>query len=266
VLFICCAAFGGYSLAAALTNYEFGNAHYESLRAVANPTPKPTATPTPSPDQSIVSISLASEAAAFTPVPTATPAPTATPKAIDFRSLSAINSDIVGWITLPGTVIDYPIVQTGNNTKYLNELFDGTTNQLGTLFMDYENKGGFSDRHIIIYGHAMQDGSMFGSLENYSSSAYYKKHPEAVVYLPDGGAYRLVIFAATRLAAFRSNLPVSFESDSEFLAYIDEIRALSAFSTDVRVGVNDRVVSLFTCVSDSADYRFIVSGKLVPMS
>ncbi len=265
VLFIGCAAFGAVSLANSLTSYEFGNTHYEDLRDVAMITPRPTATPTPVVNDGVVPIVLAGTTDVPLPTPTPTPRPTSTPKPIDFRSLANINSDIIAWIRLPDTVIDYPIVQTNNNTRYLSHLFDGSVNQLGTLFMDYENKGGFSDRHILIYGHDMQDGSMFGSLENYMSSSYYKKHPEGILYLPDGSSYRLIIFAATRMAAFRSELPVAFESDEEFDAYIQKIRSLSAFSTDISIGPEDHVVSLCTCVPDSSDYRFIVSGKLVPM-
>ncbi|MDO4572803.1 MAG: class B sortase [Clostridia bacterium] len=264
VLFIGCTAFGAYSFASAMTNYEFGNAHYEELRAVANVTPRPT--PSPTPDPGVVPILLAAPEPEAAVTPTPTPKPTATPKPIDFAALKEINSDIIAWIRLPGTSIDYPIVQTNNNSYYLSHLFDGSSNQLGTLFMDYENKGGFSDQHILIYGHAMQDGSMFGSLENYASAAYYKSHPEAMIYLPDGSSYRLVIFAAARLAAFRSLLPVSFESDEDFLRYIEDVRAVSAFSTGLSVSANDHVVSLCTCVSDSTDYRFIVSGKLVPVA
>lgn len=270
VLFIGCAAFGAFSLATSLTSYEFGNAHYTQLRSVAEITPRPTPTPSPTPDQNIVTVMLASDAAnqpqTPTQVPTATPYASPTPEPINFEALAKINSDLIAWIRLPGTVIDYPVVQTNNNTRYLSHLFDGTSNQLGSLFMDYENKGRFNDQHILIYGHDMQDGSMFGTLENYANSAYYESHPEAMIYLPDGSIYKLEIFAAARMAAFRSELPVSFGSDDEFLAYVDKIRSLSAFSTDIRIGADDSVVSLCTCVSDSTDYRFIVSGKLTQLS
>lgn len=270
VLFIGCAAFGAVSLATSLTSYEFGNAHYKQLRSVAEITPRPTPTPSPTPDQGIVTLTLAAEAADAAPAPTlspsAVPSPSPTPEPINFEALAQINSDLIAWIRLPGTVIDYPLVQTNNNTRYLGHLFDGTSNQLGSLFMDYENKGQFNDQHILIYGHDMQDGSMFGSLSNYANSAYYKSHPEAIIYLPDGSAYKLQIFAAARMAAFRSELPVSFGSDEEFLAYVEKIRSLSAFETNIQISASDHVVSLCTCVSDSSDYRFIVSGKLIPVS
>jgi len=264
-LFIGCAAFGAVSLASSLTNYEFGNTHYEHMRSVAKITPKPTPTPTPLPDPGIVIMMLASEAEKLEPEPIPTPSPYApsTPEPINFSALLKINSELIAWVRLPDTVIDYPIVQTNNNTRYLSHLFDGTSSRLGSLFMDYENKGQFSDQHILIYGHDMQDGSMFGTLKNYTSSAYYKEHPEALIFMPDGGIYRLVIFAAARMPAFRSELPVSFDSDKEFLDYVAKIRSLSAFATDITIEANDHVVSLCTCVSDSTEYRFIVSGKLV---
>ena len=265
VLFISCAAFGAVSLATSLTNYEFGNTHYEHMRSVAKVTPRPTSTPTPMPDPGIVTITLFSEGNEPKPETLLTPIPmvVTTPEPINFDALSKINHELIAWIRLPDTVIDYPIVQTNNNTRYLSQLFDGTNSRLGSLFMDYENKGQFSDRHILIYGHDMQDGSMFGSLRNYSSSSYYKNHPEAYIYLPDGSIYKLIIFAAGRVPAFRSELPVSFNSDYDFLDYSEKIRSLSAFSVDIAIEPDDHIVSLCTCVSDSNDYRFIVSGKLV---
>lgn len=266
VLFLGSAVFGAISLASAMTNYEFGNEHYTNLRDVSKITPRPTATPTPTPDPHIFQLFLASEAAnaTSTPAQTLTPMPYAspTPEPVNFKALAAINSDLIAWIRLPGTVIDYPVVQTNNNTRYLTQLFDGSSNQLGTLFMDYENKGRFQDQHILIYGHDMQDGSMFGSLKKYANAEYYKRHPEALILLPNGSIYKLEIFAAARMAAFRSELPVAFDSNDDFLAYVDKIRSLSAFTTDIQVQAGDHVVSLCTCVSDSSDYRFIVSGKL----
>jgi len=90
--------------------------------------------------------------------PVATPTPAST---VDFAALQAINPDIVGWLTIDGTNIDYPIARHSDNDYYLHHLFTGEWNSSGCLFMDCRNEPDFSDRHTIIYGHHMDNGTMF---------------------------------------------------------------------------------------------------------
>lgn len=81
---------------------------------------------------------------------------------IDFNALAQTNPEVVGWIYAPGTNINYPVVQATDNSKYLNTLFDGTSNASGAIFLDYEdNAPGMVDQQTTIYGHHMNDGSMF---------------------------------------------------------------------------------------------------------
>lgn len=86
---------------------------------------------------------------------------------IDWNALKEINPDVVGWIIIPGTGIDYPIVQALDNATYLRTSFDGTQNLCGTIFMDCRNFSDFSDANTILYGHNMRDGSMFAILNDY---------------------------------------------------------------------------------------------------
>ena len=92
--------------------------------------------------------------------------------AVDFESLRESGPDIIGWLNLPDTVINYPVTQTDDNEYYLHHLYDGTYNKVGCLFADYENKADFSDRNTIIYGHNMRDGSMFAVLNEYDEQSY----------------------------------------------------------------------------------------------
>ncbi len=84
---------------------------------------------------------------------------------VDFETLRENGPDIIGWLSLPDTVLNYPVTHTDNNEYYLNHLYDGTYNKVGCLFADYENRADFSDRNTIIYGHNMRDGSMFAFAE-----------------------------------------------------------------------------------------------------
>ena len=104
---------------------------------------------------------------------------------MDFETLRASGPDIIGWLTLLNTAINYPVTQTDNNEYYLKHLYDGTYNKAGCLFADYENKADFSDRNTIIYGHNMRDGSMLAVLNEYDEQRYFDEHPQMYLMTPE---------------------------------------------------------------------------------
>lgn len=104
---------------------------------------------------------------------------------IDFDGLRAINEDIVAWIQIPGIGVDYPVVQGEDNEHYLHYTFDGKENIAGSIFLDYRNRADFTDRKVILYGHNMQDGSMFSQLEKYQDDDFRKAQGRVILYLPD---------------------------------------------------------------------------------
>ena len=89
---------------------------------------------------------------------------------IDWKSLRAVNPDVVAWIKIPGTVVDYPVVQTKDNQYYLKRGFDGKKNSCGTIFMNTYNRTDFSDYNTVLYGHNMKNGSMFAVINKYNSN------------------------------------------------------------------------------------------------
>lgn len=183
------------------------------------------------------------------------------PDSIDFEKLKAQNKDVVGWIFSKNGVINYPVLQGSDNSYYLNHLINGKKNINGSIFMDYAAKSDFSGANTVVYGHSMDNGSMFRTLLNYKKQSYYEKYPEMYIFTPEG-KYKLVIFAA-------------YETDSQDIAYgkiygetgfnkyVSHALTKSKIKTDVEVGVGDRLVSLSTCAYSSDDARFIVVGKLV---
>lgn len=104
---------------------------------------------------------------------------------IDFDGLRAINGDIVAWIRIPGIEVDYPVVQGEDNEHYLHYTFDGKENIAGSIFLDYRNRADFTDGKVILYGHNMQDGSMFSKLEKYQDADFRKEQGKVLLYLPD---------------------------------------------------------------------------------
>lgn len=180
----------------------------------------------------------------------------------DFSQLLQINGDAVGWITLEGTPIDYPIVQGEDNAFYLDHLFSGSWGFAGTLFMDVDNTSDFSDKNTVIYGHHLKNGSMFAALSGYRDQEYYDEHPVLSLYT-SAGDYEIQVFSG--YARDASSIPHDFDTPEDFAAYIDQVVALSDFTSDVEIGPDDRIISLVTCAYVTDNARFVVHGKLVPL-
>ena len=113
--------------------------------------------------------------------PDGTPAPQATENlnqfpVVDFNSLKGINPDVMAWIYIPGTHVNYPVVQGSDNEYYLNRLFTGKWNSAGAIFMDYRNEADLTDPHTIIYGHQMNNKTMFNDLRHYADQSFYEEH------------------------------------------------------------------------------------------
>lgn len=178
---------------------------------------------------------------------------------VNFTALHASNPQIKAWVTLPNTAVDLPIAQTSDNAFYLTHRFDGKKNKLGTPFIDAANAGDFSDRHTVIYGHAVKSGALFGSLWEYENPNYYKRHTSMTLYLPDGTQRTLTVFACARVPGVRSYVPVSFSGDDAFLGYVNELRSLSAFDSGVTVSASDRIVSFCVCPQGDERVRLLVS-------
>lgn len=182
---------------------------------------------------------------------------------VDFAKLAAENPEIRAWVRLADTTIDLPVVETTDNSFYLNHLFNEKKNKLGTPFIDAGNLGDFSDRHTVIYGHALSSGAMFGSLWEYENPNYYMRHPNIQLFLPDGRQLTLEVFACSRVQGVRSAIPISFSSEASFLSFVDGLATTSAFSSNVKVTSSDRIVSFCMVLPDGGDGRILVSCKIV---
>ena len=196
--------------------------------------------------------------------PTEVPVETA-PIYVDFEALRAQNSDVVGWIYCEGTPINYPIVQCGDNQRYVHRTFEGKRSNHGAIFMDFRNLPDFSDFNTIIYGHNLSTGAMFGSLRKFKDPAYYQEHPVMWILTPDK-AYRMDLILGHVTPA---------ESDAyEVFSYIEDLHerlefALSESTFDageIDVSQITRVVSLSTCSKEYSMARYVVIGTLVEVA
>ena len=188
---------------------------------------------------------------------------------VDFDALRENGPDIIGWLTLPDTAINYPVTQADDNEYYLHHLYDGTYNKTGCLFADYENQEDFSDRNTIIYGHNMRDGSMFAALNEYDEQSYFDGHPQMYLVTP-GAGYVVEIFTAfvakpSEFGSDTSPWRLSFKDDGTYTTWLSEMAGRSVIETDVTVTSSNKVLTLSTCTPGGAS-RFIVMGKLAAVN
>ena len=183
----------------------------------------------------------------------------------EFSWLDAIrarNADVVGWIAIPGTAVDYPFVQGKDNQVYLDRDFDGNTAAAGTIFLDARNDAGFGDFSTLLYGHNMKNGSMFGELDRFGDEAFFAEHREATLWLADG-LYSLDIiafmFVTANNAMMYDTLRLEPALHTQYLAYV--AKNARRFR-DLGVVAGDRFVTFSTCTSGRSDTRSILIARM----
>jgi sortase, SrtB family len=180
-----------------------------------------------------------------------------------FDSLLAINPDIVGWIRIDDTDIDYPVVQSGDNQYYLNHNAEKQRSQRGAIFMDYRYTDENDNAQLVIYGHHMKDGSMFGELSKYKDAAYYQEHDKiAFEGLKEPATYQ--IFSVYIYGPESRSFEYEFADAQQYQAYLDTIKRQSLYDTGVEATSDDQLLTLVTCTYEVTDARLIIHAKRVP--
>ena len=205
----------------------------------------------------------------ITEAPQNTPVPTEAPKAeipIDFEKLKKENPDIYAWIQIPGTKVDYPIVQSpSDDVYYLNHTVAGVEGYPGSIYTESLNKKDFSDKNTVIYGHNMKDGAMFGGLDQYVDPSFMNEHGEVIVYTPEH-MFTYRVFAAVTYDDRHILKSFDCNEEGQFQAFLDSVMSVqniaSQFSSSVEATVQDRIITLSTCNSNSTQ-RFLVEAVLI---
>lgn len=177
----------------------------------------------------------------------------------DFR---AVNSDVFGWLTVYGTNIDYPLVQSDSNEKYLNTAADGTYSMAGSIFLDYRNNKDFSDFNNIIHGHHMAGEVMFGEIGYFKDESYFEEHKYGSIYY-DGKYHGIDFFAFLEVDAYDNTVfrpPLTDEqSRAEYLQLIEDT---AIHYRDVGVTTEDKIVLLATCTTSITNGRHLLVGVI----
>lgn len=186
------------------------------------------------------------------------------PIEVDFDKLKSVNEDVVGWIyvdALPD--ISYPIVKGKDNQTYLHQTYEKNYNFAGTIFVDYENSGDFSDCNTLVYGHNMKNGSMFGHLKKFrEDDKLYKQDKYFWILTPERN-YRYEIITAYTTGVNSDTYTLFKGPGEEFEKYLETIKGYSEIQTDdTDLTIKDKIVTLSTCTGNEST-RFVVQGKRV---
>lgn len=211
-----------------------------------------------------------SDAPAPSDVPEPTLPPTPEPVPNPYQNGFLSNEDMAAWLQIPGTVIDYPVMWTPRDEEYyLYRDFDGSRNQNGCLILDTDSSLDPLTTNLIIHGHNMKSGAMFGSLTDYESEEYFEEHKNIILYTKECRKNYEVI-AVFRSQVFKKTDTVFkfyqfFQADTqeEFDDFYQNIKAMSLYDTGVTAEFGDNFITLSTCVYHVERGRFVVVAKEV---
>ncbi|MDD4849282.1 MAG: class B sortase [Gemmiger sp.] len=184
--------------------------------------------------------------------------PDGTNNALSLAELQGINPEVCGWLTIPDTNIDYPLVQGPDNAAYLNRDVYGNFAVSGSIFLDYKNQPDFTDFYTIIYGHHMDGGAMFGDVTNFRQEEYFAARPTGTIFLQNA-TLPLDILACVDASAYdRMLYTLNYGDAAAQQALLNYIRENAVQYREQTLAPGDVLTALSTCSTASADARTIL--------
>lgn len=186
---------------------------------------------------------------------------------IDFEELWETNPDVYAWIVIPGTDINYPILQhPTDDSYYLNHNLDGSTGRPACIYTESLNNKDFTDNNTVIYGHNMRNGTMFAQLHKFEDKDFFDEHREIIIYLPDK-VLHYKIFAVHNYDDRHLLYSFDFSDKAVYKDYLESIFSIddmnANIATEMTVTENDKIITLATCVYKKPSLRFHVQAVLV---
>lgn len=187
----------------------------------------------------------------------------------EYKILYSLNKRLIGWVKIDDTYIDYPVLQTTNNEYYLNHNFDQEEDKNGSIFLDKDCSILPRSTNLIVYGHHMRSGRMFGQLNKYSSKDFYEKHKLIqfdTIY--ETGTYEIMYVFRSKIyeeseIVFKYYQFINANSEIEFNSYMREMAEMSLYDTGVTAEYGDELLTLSTCDYYTSGGRFVVVAKKI---
>ena len=188
-------------------------------------------------------------------------------KNLDWDVLAEENEDIYAWIYIPGTQVDYPILQhPTEDDYYLNHNLDGSSGYPGCIYTQRLNGKEFGDANTVIYGHNMGNGTMFGSLHEYEDNTFFEENPYVYIYTPNETLV-YEIFAACTFSDAHLLYSYDCTLETDFNAYVEDLKGVRDMNSHVRPEVEicygDHLLTLSTCIKNQPTQRWIVAAVLL---
>ena len=252
-VFLLCAAVTAWHLFQSWKSYSD---RQEAERVAGLPSAQPTPLPMPTLSPETAPPETAS------PLPEPLPEEAAALEQVDLDALREVNPEVIGWICIPETDLNYPLMFSGDNSYYLNHTWSKERNAGGAIFLEQECDPELSDFNVIIYGHRMGNSTMFGSLAYYEEEEYWRDHP-SVYLVTDGWVYRCDVFAAYKTGVRTSTYRLRLTEEEEKQEFIDFCTGRAAYSTGITPTTDGQVLTLSTCTGLGASPdRWVVQGCL----
>lgn len=255
------------------TDHRSRLATEEAIRLAAS-TPAPaepadTAEPVPTPDMQVIEepeIPLAplpgeDKAPVFAEAPVYNDEDFERLKGINLEALREVNSDVVGWIEIPGTPVNFPLLQAEDNSYYLTHTWQKLDCPGGSIFLEQWCSPDFTDFNTIIYGHRLVNENMFGSLKHYAEQEYWSEHPYIYI-VTDSGVHRYEIYAAYEAPVTSPTYRLGISSDEGRQTVIDYGLESSVIDTGISPKVHEEIITLSTCTGAGYDSRWVVQARL----
>lgn len=171
---------------------------------------------------------------------------------IDWNKIQSENDSIKAWISIPGTKINYPILQSSDNDYFLSYNSDKVYDPYGSIFMDYRQPFNLSSENTFIYGHnvaADELNPMFGELTQYEDEEFFNSHKDIIIYTPEK-VYKGTVFAAHVDSAKSDSYIMNYGDNNEFKSHVEFMKNKSIVSTDFDINQVDKMITLWTCANE----------------
>ena len=181
---------------------------------------------------------------------------------IDYSKLREKNKDIIGWVKVNSTNINYPVVQYSDNEYYLTHDLYRNYNGGGWVFLDYRNKNGFNNKNSIIYAHGRENKTMFGTLKNILNKEWYQNKDNYVIKTSSlSGSYVWQVFSVYKTPNTNDYIKTNFNTDSEYQTFLNLITKRSIYDFNTNVTINNKILTLSTCFDDNS--KVVLHAKLI---
>lgn len=196
----------------------------------------------------------------FNKVVTLTEEVDSTNESINWEELKKINSDVIAWIYIPNSNINYPVVQCNDNEYYINNNISKKRSKGGCIFVDSRINSPFEALNTIVYGHNLKNGAMFSELEKYKNEEFLKEHPYVYIYLPDGEILKYKVFSFS-IAKVDDTIIYDYNV-FDINKYFKSIEQYNKIKNIEQINGLNKILTLSTCTNNNEYDRYVVHAYL----